>query len=46
MEGMRFKDYPGIFLDKQRQPQKASIEYPAFELRFETRTAKYEVNDQ
>ena len=46
MEGVHFKDYPGIFLDKQRQPQKASIEYPVFELRFEPRTARYEVTDQ
>lgn len=30
MEGVCFKDYPGIFLDKQRQPQKASIRISSF----------------
>ena len=30
MEGVRFKDYPGILLDKQRQPPKASIRIPSF----------------
>ena len=41
MEGLCIKDYPGIFLDRKLQ-----LGYPAFQLRFEPRTVKYEVADQ